>query len=458
VILATGFPANCGSPTATFSRQHAKRSRGNAGFSVVADRIDRVVSPQAASQVTVQDCVLSRMVSAGSVTDYSMRFVPSTFNASCEFASSSDAAVAAVSLTDLGAIASYQSSGSVIVQVRSTEGESQLIPLTMSSNPAATVETFVSWASGSLGKHIYDGMYSRLSGKSPPPLITAQVLGFLGRPTSAQWRWGSPINMWSVAPMSASTAGGVINSGNNNPAGPWVRDPSFFLADVDFTCVSVWNQGTNGIVRGTLVTPEHFISCAHGWQPKVGDTLYFAERTAATGQSEIVHTRTVTHAQRLPQTQAGYSPDITVGRLSSPLPATITPARVMPKTASDKIKGHMTLYRRFGGDANMLPIVCFNQDFQALLHGAWTFGAQNTLDLPSQYRDFTNYVRFLDSGNPAFCIVNNTAVLISTHTASTQGAYVSLPSTYDGIEAMMASQGGATTTLTPIDLSGFSSY
>jgi hypothetical protein len=61
-------------------------------------------------------------------------------------------------------------------------------------------------------------------------------------------------------------------------------------------------------------------------------------------------------------------------------------------------------------------------------------------------------------GNPTFCVINNAAVLLSTHTASSQGSYVSAPSTYDAIESLMAAQGGATTTLTPVNLSGFPTY
>jgi hypothetical protein len=415
-----------------------------------------VTSAASASQVTVLDCVVDRVSSAATVTDYELRFVANNFYVSIESAVSSNPSVATIALSDLGAAATFQSAGSVIATITSTEGESKLVPVTFSSSASATAETFVRWADGSLGKNITDGTYSRLSGKSPPPLITAQTLGPNGWPATVQWRWGSPINMWSVAPMSKSTAGSVINDGNNNPAGPWIRDPSFFLADVDFTCISVWNQGTNGIVRGTLVTPEHFISCAHGWQPGVGDTLYFAERSAAVGQSEVIHTRTVTHAAAIPNPN-GY-PDVTVGRLSSPLPASITPVKVLPKTYGSKIKGHTTLFTRFGGGGNMLPVVCFNQDFQALIHGAWTFGTHSPREIPSQYRSFTNYIRFLDSGNPTFCIVNGEAVLLSTHTAEIQGSFVSLTAIYDAIETLMASQGGATTTLTPVDLSSFTSY
>jgi hypothetical protein len=408
------------------------------------------------SQFTVLDCVVDRVTSAATVTDYSLRFAANNFNVSFESAVSSNPSVATITPSDLGAAAAFQSAGSVIATVTSTEGELKLVPLAFSSSASATAETFVRWVDGSLGKNITDETYSRLSGKSPPPLIAAQVLGPRGQQSTVQWRWGSPINMWSVAPMSKSTAGSVINDGNNNPAGPWIRDPSFFLADVDFTCVSVWNQGTNGIVRGTLVTPEHFISCAHGWQPKVGDTLYFAERSAAVGQSEVLHTRTVTHAAAI--AGGGGYPDITVGRLSSPLPASITPVKVLPKTYGSKIKGYTTLYTTFGGGQNMLPVVCFNQDFQALIHGAWTFGFHSINEIPSQYRSFTNYIRFLDSGNPTFCIVNGEAVLLSTHTAEIQGSFVSLTAIYDAIETLMASQGGATTTLTPIDLSSFTSY
>lgn len=453
MIPAANYPLNCGTPAASFTRQHAKRQIAAAGFTITRDQIARTLTPETTNRVTVRDCVIDRVVSAAVAKDYLLRFASSDFGVFCASAVSSNAAIASVALDPRGAFATYQSGGEAAVTITSNEGESQVVPLTFSSVPATTVETFVRWADGSLGKHITDSTYAKLAGKTPPPLIPVQILGLFGRPTAGLWRWGSPINTWSVAPMSAATAGSVINTGNNNPAGPWIRDPSFFLADVDLTCISVWNTGTNGIVRGTLVTPEHFVSCAHGWQPGVGDTLYFAERSAASGQSETVHSRTVTHTQRI------TSRDITVGRLSSPLPSSIKPAVVMPKTASSKIKGHEKVsITTFGGGQNMLPVICFNQDFQALLHGAWTFGAHNLYEFPPEYLPFTNGIRFLDSGNPTFCLVNNEAVLLSTHTSSTIGAAVSLPTNYDAIEATMAAQGGATTTLTPVDLSGFPSY
>jgi hypothetical protein len=76
------------------------------------------------------------------------------------------------------------------------------------------------------------------------------------------------------------------------------------------------------------------------------------------------------------------------------------------------------------------------------------------------YRQLTNTIRFLDSGNPTFALINGEAVLLSVHSTQDGGPFLSghLPEgNYESINAAMTTLGGGYQ-LTPIDLSAFPTY
>jgi hypothetical protein len=166
--------------------------------------------------------------------------------------------------------------------------------------------------------------------------------------------------------------------------------------------------------------------------------------------------------------------DIRVGRISPALPEWISFAKVLPKTCVNQLPGAWY-------DAR---IACFklNQDLQALPAGAlvprdsfarmgWGttsgFVPNGAVDNLEVFQGFTNSIRFLDSGNPTFVLVNGEAVLVSVHSSAETGPFVSddttslfgVPQTpiYDSINTVMTSLGGGYQ-LTDVDLSEFPTY
>lgn len=470
---AAGNPFSCGTPTATFTRQHSKRTLAEQGFKVEIQPSTRIVSQGASSQVASGDRISTRVTNATTVTDYV--FLPqlnpkSPSQYPVGLATSLNTSVATIAANGQNFVAAHSSAGEAAFVLTSSEGESRAVSLSFSQSSGSTVDVFSDWATGSLAKHISDSTYSRLAGKSPPPQVVVRTYeSESSSPVNIIWPYGTPINMWSSWPGNKHAISTGYSGGHQNPEGPYIRDSEFFLYDVDFSCVSVWNLKTKEVViRGTLVTPEHFVSCAHGWQPLVNDILYFATNSAATGQPETIHKR------RVIQT-ASVGNDLWVGKLgdingnTSPLPASIKPAKVLPKTWTAKMKG-FSLGNPYAGEGNAcVPYIRFNQDFQALLanmhaptavmtqYSAFGFGGTNDI-LPAQYKPYSSYIRFFDSGNPNFFIINGQPVLIGTHTSYIGGPFISAPAIYDAVEAAMGQMGGSTTTLTPIDLSSFPSY
>jgi hypothetical protein len=472
---ASNYPLDCGSPTATFARQFAKRSRSERGFDIVAQQSLRPTSTGTESVVEVNDRVLNRLAGATSVSDYVVQAetaqgtsLSDTFSATYA-ATVEPSGIFSVSPEGNSTsrfIASHVSNGVAVVRVQSRSGETQSLRLSAVTGDGA-VDRFAEWKAGSLARHIWDGTFARLNDRPPiTPQIVPQNFGILGN-VQYEYRSAPFLNIYSQWPGNTHVIGNGLVAGHQDPAGPWVRNPDFWLADVDLTCVSAWNVGTNGVVRATAISPEHWVSCQHGWQPKVGDTLYFVGRSAGAGEPQPVSTHTVTAVTGVP------GADLRVGRMTPALPEWISFAKVLP---SDH-----RLHLPSGDNTAFLPVFRVNQDFQMNVHAWRPAGVRLHVlaDLSpftgeySQYRQLTNDVRFLDSGNPTFCLISGEAVLLSTQTSYIAGPFLSddgvvPPSSaspggqranfnYDLINAAMSTLGGGYQ-LTPIDLSAFPTY
>lgn len=471
---AVNYPLNCGDPTATLTRQFAKRPRASRVFDLVAQQIDRVTSSGTAGAATYKDRVLLRQTSAATVADFALRPEQALGGLSnYVFTATSDSdAVLAIESTDIGVVARHVSPGTTVVRMRTSQGETQSARLTTSASGSDTVDSFSGWAEGSLARHITDQVVNRLADKTPitPQTVTYQSV-FFGNPTTVttEHRSGNLIDMFSAWPGNTHVVGSGLTPGHQDPDGPWVRSTTHWLADVDLTCVSGWNVGSNGVIRATMVSPEHWVCCKHGWQPKTGDVLRFIGRDAGAGQPEQVSTHTVIDTENVPGRV-----DIRVGRISPALPEWISFAKVLPKTCVDQLPGAWY-------DARL---ACFklNQDFQALPAGAGSpvesfsrlgwgtasgYGVNGAADNLELLQGFTNPIRFLDSGNPTFVLVNGEAVLVSVHSSAVGGPFISDDTTsvsgvtttpiYDAINTVMTSLGGGYQ-LTAVDLSEFPSY
>jgi hypothetical protein len=195
-----------------------------------------------------------------------------------------------------------------------------------------------------------------------------------------------------------------------NHDGPYTRNPNFWLADYDFTCVPTcqFNSGLSKTPRGALVTRRHLLSATHAGYTN-GATLYFV------GNDGEVYSRTV-----LSSTDVGF--DTLVVRLSSDLPATVVPCKVLPANIESLLTGDSLL-------DNLIPIITVNQYSQAVARkwsgistqsGARKYHINQTITT-APFTSFSTNVVSGDSGSPSFLLVDGEAVLVGTQHTTGSG-------------------------------------
>lgn len=152
------------------------------------------------------------------------------------------------------------------------------------------------------------------------------------------------------------------------------RNPACWAAPIDLTCVATTPR------CGTAITPMHVVAALH-YPLAVGQVVKFL-----TMNSEEV-SRTVTKTLRVEQT------DIQVSVLDQPLPPTITPASLLPPTATEA--GH--------------PWVLWRSQNNCVYRGSWTSrGAGRVGVSPAQepgWRNRTAEVAVGDSGSPVLMVL-----------------------------------------------------
>jgi hypothetical protein len=461
MIPAQNYPLNCIHVGEESTNIAKKISLSDRRISIVSEKNDRISNPLSSGIIELGDRSIFRTSGATSVTDYKISILSKSqyVNTNNIEYSIDNSNIATINTINEEQIASYVGDGTCVVKATTKDGESILSKLVFSSKVGGVSDSFVGWKSNSLAYHIQsniDNLFNNLTNLTKNVTVIDCGLGC----NSLQVKVGSPMRYWKSWPGNKhlSSTGGV--SGHQNINGPWIRDPSFYLYNINFTGISQWTISNNNsfLVRGSLITSEHCISCAHGHEPNVGDILLFIGNDADTDEAETIYQRTVISKQKV----SGC--DFTISKLSEPLPSNITPFKVLPKTWYNKMVG-------FDGEAS-IPLVRWNQDHHAYLNIlsyplAYYYNgvsyinpfrvAFGTPSLPvSPYSNYSSKIRFLDSGNPNFLIINNEPILIGTHSTVQGGPLVS--AYYDEIEVVLASLGGSTTSLTPADLSQYPSF
>lgn len=121
----------------------------------------------------------------------------------------------------------------------------------------------------------------------------------------------------SIAGLTANSTTKNVYSTQNHATPSYVRSTTCWGADLDLTCASPWNSNNAGLWAGTAITPRHIVMAFHACVAATS-TIRFI-----TADNTIV-TRTLSATQRVGST------DICIGLLDSDLPATITPAKLLP--------------------------------------------------------------------------------------------------------------------------------
>lgn len=222
---------------------------------------------------------------------------------------------------------------------------------------------------------------------------------------------------------------------------PNPKHPKLWFRDVDTTCVGVYcytapsNYSTPG--RGAVVTPRHHIQATHN-KRAVGDTIYFQ-----TQDGSIV--------SRAISAQSSVSPDLELNLLSSDLPNTIKPAKVLPSGDSYFTNQDFT---------TGIPCVVIDRNLVVSVF-RWTgYGATNYISISALSNgDALADVDDAsldngDSGSPVLLLINGDLVLLGTPRTTTT---LSGPHNIRvAVDAAIDSVGRHGHTLSEVDLSGFS--
>ena len=188
---------------------------------------------------------------------------------------------------------------------------------------------------------------------------------------------------------------------------------SFWAKGVDFSCASPWNSCGGRLRAGTLISRRHLVLASH-FPLGAGTRIVFVGEDGGACPCWIDKTKTVTGT------------DIMVASLDAEVTPNIKPARLLPDD-----------YRPYISDGDGLPVITLDQDEQGLPGelvslptnkvrfariASGSPGGQSILEIPcygkarestqAKRRDMSKTLGPYASGNPAFLLVGNKAILI----------------------------------------------
>lgn len=271
-----------------------------------------------------------------------------------------------------------------------------------------------------------------------------------------------------------------------SPPDTFVRNPDFWAAGIDLTCLAVWNSygwsGGGGPQRaGTLITPKHVAAAAHFYLP-VGTVLKFV-----TADNEVI-TRTVINTIGEHDDLSAMFPwyvDFSIAELDAPVPSSITPAKILPANFHSKIftpthtqaeideNGYVNWREDSDPHPYPLPVLRTNQfnqgdvaeirfadDVGLTVTFGTTYSIGNAGSMPPRYSAarlalYTGPQIAGDSGHPTFLIINSQAVLL-THAYATLAG----PTWAAAVDAVNAKiiEWGSDYLVTPLDLNAYPSF
>lgn len=268
--------------------------------------------------------------------------------------------------------------------------------------------TLVSFASGSLAKHIYDGM-----------------LALIGAHTA------DDKSLFSL---------------QNHTAPSYTRNVNCWAAPLNLTGMSPWNSRGSATRSGCAITPRHIILAKH-YPLSASDTIRFV------AADNSVVTRTIADTTLLAES-AYLEKDTQVCLLDSDLPASITPFKFLPADVDDYLPAL---------DHWNLPALAFDSQEYALCVETfakyWTISpitaGQFTQPTTNPFLTMSESIVDGDSGNPIFLVVNNAPVLLSHWTHANGGP--KYHTFLDLLASALTTLGGGHS-LQTVDLSSFTDY
>lgn len=254
----------------------------------------------------------------------------------------------------------------------------------------------------------------------------------------------------------------LLGDGEAHPfdtLGAMKRNPDVWAADIDLTCFSPSNSLQMYSGGGTLVTPQHMLLSSH-W-PAASTTNSSGVNGATflfVGRDNTHHRRNVTRARQV----AG---DCTLALLSSPLPASITPAQIIDTNDFAALAG--ATFPAVGGLVGASGIIAAHvrPNRVRAVRVAWdgdttaeTIWSSRDPELPfSDTNNGSNYVGSDSSSPVVLCIAGHTVLIHTLHNAAGEGPNVATLARK--IEAVMPTLGSSVyTNLSIIDLSQYPNF
>jgi hypothetical protein len=212
--------------------------------------------------------------------------------------------------------------------------------------------------------------------------------------------------------------GGYPDFATNTVNNPSFYQPTLDLSGVGWVLPGILGPGGGTAWNVTMIDSTHFLSAWHvtvAGDTPVGATVNF--RPA--GSSSIV-TGTIASLQNVPNPDGSLS-DVSLGTLSSPLPASIA---AYPLALASPAQQVMYVYGRESevGRSNItftqagLPLGVNNETLDALIY-QFVQPNGNPFGPPSTVGNDEAYLNGGDSGGPSFVMVGNQLELIGIHAA-----------------------------------------
>lgn len=196
----------------------------------------------------------------------------------------------------------------------------------------------------------------------------------------------------ALAGADVSSTKNLYSSISHTGSGTYVRSTNSWLRNTDMTCVGVYDSG--GASAITAITPQDVLIAHHVGAPANGAEIRFA----TAGNVSVSRTISI-------QGELG-STDIQIAHLNSPLPDTITPAKVL----DSPIETTSQLFR---------ASFWIDQNQNAYVTQITSAGGGELNFVPSQYKQraaFTHDPVSGDSGSPVFYLVDQPILLGAVHT------------------------------------------
>jgi len=208
---------------------------------------------------------------------------------------------------------------------------------------------------------------------------------------------------------------GYFYTSQNHTTDEFVRSPDCWvtrtdgpLPALDATCISPSNSAYGKYRAGTLITPQHIANATH-YPLYVGQKVYFVTQDGLNTTVE----RTIVGAASMDNIYL----DIRVYTMDSPVPSTITHAKVIPDYFRDIMSSTVGLPRP--------AVLCLDQEEKALVNNIWQLGRHSMnfkppVDEPASL--FYEKIISGDSGNPAFLVYEDELIVLMFWTFPNAGS------------------------------------